>query len=109
MGTSRRYIVRRLVASGLTLLGVSCIIFPMVRLLPGDPVRVIAGLLASAEDVVLSRRQLGLDQPLHVQYSRFLGRAVRGDLGLSARTSEPVMGEITGRLPATLQLALHPL
>ena len=106
MGPFRRYIVQRLVASGLTLLGVSCIIFLMVRLLPGDPARVIAGLLASEEDVVMIRRQLGLDQPLHVQYGRFLVRAVRGDLGLSARTSEPVMREITSRLPATMQLAL---
>jgi peptide/nickel transport system permease protein len=106
MGTFRRYIVQRLVASVLTLLGVSCIIFLMVRLLPGDPARVIAGLLASEEDVVMIRRQLGLDQPLHVQYGRFLLRAGRGDLGLSARTSEPVMREITSRLPATLQLAL---
>jgi len=106
MGTFRRYIVQRLVASGLTLLGVSCIIFLMVRLLPGDPARVIAGLLASEEDVVMIRRQLGLDQPLHIQYGRFLVHAVRGDLGLSARTSEPVMREITSRLPATLQLAL---
>jgi len=106
MGMLRRYIVQRLVASGLTLLGVSCIIFLMVRLLPGDPARVIAGLLASEEDVVMIRRQLGLDQPLHIQYGRFLVHAVRGDLGLSARTSEPVMREITSRLPATLQLAL---
>jgi len=106
MGPFRRYIVQRLVASGLTLLGVSCIIFLMVRLLPGDPARVIAGLLASEEDVVMIRRQLGLDQPLHIQYGRFLVHAVRGDLGLSARTSEPVMREITSRLPATLQLAL---
>ena len=106
MGTFRRYMVQRLVASVLTLLGVSCIVFLMVRLLPGDPARVIAGLLASEGDVVMIRRQLGLDQPLHVQYGRFLIRAVRGDLGLSARTSEPVMREITSRLPATLQLAL---
>ena len=106
MGTFRRYMVQRLVASVLTQLGVSCIVFLMVRLLPGDPARVIAGLLASEGDVVMIRRQLGLDQPLHVQYGRFLIRAVRGDLGLSARTSEPVMREITSRLPATLQLAL---
>ena len=106
MGPFRRYIVQRLVASGLTLLGVSGIIFLMVRLLPGDPARVIAGLLASEEDVVMIRRQLGLDQPLHVQYGRFLVRAGRGDLGLSARTSEPVMRELTRRLPATLRLAL---
>lgn len=106
MGILRRYIVQRLVASGLTLLGVSCIIFLMVRLLPGDPARIIAGLLASEEEVAMIRRQLGLDQPLHVQYGGFLVRAVHGDLGLSARTSEPVMREIIGRLPATLQLAL---
>ena len=106
MGTFRRYIIQRLVAAGFTLLGVSCIVFLMVRLLPGDPARIIAGLLASEEDVRMIRRQLGLDQPLHVQYGRFLVRAVRGDLGLSARTSEPVMREITSRLPATLQLAL---
>ena len=106
MSTFRRYVVQRLVASCLTLLGVSCVIFLMVRLLPGDPARVIAGLLASEEDVVMIRLQLGLDQPLPVQYGRFLIHAVRGDLGLSARTSEPVMREITSRLPATLQLAL---
>jgi len=106
MGTWRRYIVQRLVAAGLTLLGVSCIVFLMVRLLPGDPARVIAGLFASAEDVALVRRQLGLDQAWHVQYSRFLTHAMRGDLGVSARTSEPVMHEIMARLPATLQLAL---
>jgi ABC-type dipeptide/oligopeptide/nickel transport system permease component len=106
MGVLRRSIVQRLVASVLTLLGVSCVIFLLVRLLPGDPARVIAGLLAREEDVVMIRRQLGLDQPLHVQYGRFLVRAGRGDLGLSARTSEPVMRELTRRLPATLRLAL---
>ena len=106
METFRRYIVQRLVASGVTLLGVSCIVFLMVRLLPGDPARVIAGLLATEDDVALMRRQLGLDQPLHVQYSRFLMHAVRGDLGVSARTSEPVIREIGARFPATLQLAL---
>ena len=106
MGTLRRYVIQRLVASGLTLLGVSCIVFVMVRLLPGDPARVIAGLLASEDEVTAVRRQLGLDQALYVQYGRFLARAVRGDLGLSARTSEPVVREIMARLPATLKLAL---
>lgn len=106
MDTFRGYIVQRLVAAGLTLLGVSCIVFLMVRLLPGDPARVIAGLLATEDDVRLMRRQLGLDQPLHVQYGRFLTHAVRGDLGVSARTSEPVLREIGARLPATLQLAV---
>jgi ABC-type dipeptide/oligopeptide/nickel transport system permease component len=78
----------------------------MVRLLPGDPARVIAGLLASEDEVTAVRRQLGLDRALYVQYGRFLVRAVHGDLGLSARTSEPVVREIMARLPATLKLAL---
>jgi peptide/nickel transport system permease protein len=106
MGTLRHYVIHRLVASGLTLFGVSCIVFVMVRLLPGDPARVIAGLLASEEEVTAIRRQLGLDQALYVQYGRFLVRALRGDLGLSARTSESVVRELMARLPATLQLAL---
>jgi len=106
MGTLRPYVIQRLVASGLTLVGVSCIVFVMVRLLPGDPARVIAGLLASEDEVTAVRRQLGLDRTLYVQYGHFLVRAVRGDLGLSARTSEPVVREIMARLPATLQLAL---
>ena len=62
MDTLRRYVIQRLVASGLTLLGVSCSIFVMVRLLPGDPARVIAGLLASEDEVTAVRRQLGLDR-----------------------------------------------
>jgi ABC-type dipeptide/oligopeptide/nickel transport system permease component len=78
----------------------------MVRLLPGDPARVIAGLLASEDEVIAVRRQLGLDQALYVQYGRFLVRAMRGDLGLSARTSEPVVRELMARLPATLILAI---
>jgi peptide/nickel transport system permease protein/oligopeptide transport system permease protein len=106
MGAFRRYFVHRLVASAVTLFGVSFIVFLMVRLLPGDPARVIAGLLASEEDVALIRTQLGLDQPFHVQYGIFLMRALHGDLGLSARTSEPVIREIMVRLPATLELAL---
>src|SRR5215216_556818 len=77
MGTLRRYVIQRLVASGLTLIGVSCIVFVMVRLLPGDPARVIAGLLASEDEVTAVRRQLGLDRALYVQYGHFLARAVR--------------------------------
>src|SRR5262245_27181827 len=106
MNTLRYYFIHRLVATVMTLLGVSFLVFLMVRLLPGDPARVIAGLLASEADVALIRTQLGLDQPLHVQYGRFLARALRGDLGRSARTSEPVLREVMARLPATLKLAL---
>lgn len=105
MNLFRRHLAQRFVASVITLLGVSFIVFLMVRLLPGDPARVIAGLLASEEDVGRIRVELGLDQPLHVQYGIFLARLVRGDLGKSARTSQPVIVELTPRLGATLRLA----
>lgn len=105
MNRFRVYLAQRFVASVITLLGVSVIIFLMVRVLPGDPERVIAGLLASEEDVRLIRVELGFDRPLHVQFGIFLARLVQGDLGKSARTSEPVMDELRPRLRATLKLA----
>ena len=73
MGTFRSYVVQRLVASCLTLLGVSCIIFLMVRLLPGDPARVIAGLLASEEDVIMMRRSSGWTSPCTCSTVAFSG------------------------------------
>jgi len=100
------YIIQRLAAAVPTLLGVAVIVFLMLRLLPGDPARVIAGVLASAEDVEGIRRQLGLDQPLVVQFALFLGGLLRLDLGLSARTSQPVMQEVLARLPYTIELAV---
>ncbi|MBS1253417.1 MAG: Glutathione transport system permease protein GsiC [Anaerolineales bacterium] len=101
-----RYIAQRLLAAVLTLIGVSVIVFVLVRLAPGDPARVIAGLLAAEEDVQRIRVKMGLDQPLPVQYAMFFGRMIQGDLGTSARTREPVLGEVLDRLPATMKLAL---
>ncbi|HEX7593019.1 MAG TPA: nickel ABC transporter permease [Anaerolineae bacterium] len=101
-----RYIEQRLVAATITLFGVTIIVFLMLHLLPGDPARVIAGLLATEEDVAHLRTQLGLNQPLIVQYGNFLGNLLHGNLGISARTSQPVLDEVLARLPATLQLAL---
>lgn len=100
-----RYIVQRLIAALITLIGVSLIIFLLLRLLPGDPARIIAGLLASEEEVERIRVQLALDRPLPVQYVLFFTRLIQGDLGVSARTSQPVLVEIGARLPATLKLA----
>jgi peptide/nickel transport system permease protein len=102
----RRYLAERFVASVVTLLGVSFIVFLMVRVLPGDPARVIAGLLATEADIARIRTDLGLDRPLHVQYAIFLKRLALGNLGVSARTSEPVVRELKPRLAATLRLAL---
>jgi peptide/nickel transport system permease protein len=106
MSLFRQYLAQRLVASAVTLLGVSVIVFLMVRVLPGDPAQVLAGLLATEEDVARLRVDLGLDQPLHVQYAIFLSRLAHGNLGRSARTSQPVLQELTPRLRATLTLAV---
>lgn len=106
MSILRRYLAERFMASVVALLGVSVVVFLMVRLLPGDPGRVIAGLLASEEDVQRIRVELGLDRPLYVQYGIFLARLARGDLGKSARTSQPVAAELGPHLEATLELAV---
>lgn len=100
------HIVRTLLLSLITLFGVSVLIFLMLRVLPGDPARVLAGLDASAEQVDRIRAQLGLDEPLLVQYGSFISGLLQGDLGISARTSRPVALEIIARLPATLTLAV---
>lgn len=101
-----RYIQQRLVAAVITLFGITIIVFLMLHLLPGDPARVIAGLLATEEDVARLRTQLGLNQPLLVQYWNFLSHLLRGDLGVSARTAQPVLTEVMARLPATMELAI---
>src|SRR5690606_30392373 len=99
------HIVRTLLLSLITLFGVSVLIFLMLRVLPGDPARVLAGLDASAEQVDRIRAELGLDRPLVSQYWSFLTGLLQGDLGTSARTSRPVALEIAARMPATLTLA----
>ena len=88
-----------------TLFGVTLIIFFMVRMLPGDPARVLAGLEADQHEVDRIRLQLGLDKPVPVQYALFLAHAVRGDLGRSSVTQAPVVSEIAGRLGPTALLA----
>lgn len=100
------YVARRVLASVPTLWGVATVVFVMARLLPGDPARVIAGVLASPEDVEHIRRQMGLDQPLLVQYGYFMGSLLRLDLGNSAHTNAPVVEEIGSRLPYTVELAV---
>ncbi|HEX7039717.1 MAG TPA: ABC transporter permease [Trueperaceae bacterium] len=99
------YLLQRLVGVAVTVLFVAVTVFLMVRLLPGDPARVIAGVLASQQDVERLRTRLGLDQPLWRQGVIFLGDLVQGDLGTSARTSNSVTVEIGARFPATLTLA----
>lgn len=100
------YMSHRLVASVITLLGVAFLVVALVQLLPGDPARVIAGLQAGQEEVDRIRATLGLDRPLLVQYGFFIDGLLHGDMGVSARTNNPVASEILTRLPFTLELAV---
>ncbi|MDI7250472.1 MAG: ABC transporter permease [Bacillota bacterium] len=100
------YVIRRLVAILPVLLGISIIVFLIMHLIPGDPVLVMLGEKASPERAEELRRALGLYDPLHVQYGRFLLRALQGDLGRSIRTQEMVTREIAVRFPATLELTI---
>lgn len=100
------YVARRALTGVPTLWGVATVVFVMARLLPGDPARVIAGVLASPEDVENIRHQMGLDQPLWVQYLDFLGSLLHFNLGTSAHTGAPVLEEIGSRVPYTVELAV---
>ena len=101
-----QYVIKRLLSTIPVLIGISLLLFFMLRMLPGDPAQVLAGQMASQEDIELIRHQLGLDRPIHVQYAFFLGRLARFDLGRSARTQNPVTEEIWARLPNTMLLAV---
>jgi len=101
-----QYILKRLLSTIPVLLGISLLLFFMLRMLPGDPAQVLAGQMASPEDIEMIRHQLGLDRPIHIQYVAFLGRLCRLDLGRSARTQNPVLEEIWARLPNTILLAV---
>lgn len=100
------YVVRRLIQAALILLGVSFITFLLLYVLPADPVRQIAGRSATAQTVENIRKQLGLDQPFLVQYARYLGGLLQGDLGRSYLQKTQVADLIASRLPATLLLML---
>ncbi|MCK5162227.1 MAG: ABC transporter permease [Desulfobacula sp.] len=100
------FLLKRLLAIIPVLLGITLLLFFMLRMLPGDPAQVLAGQMASPQDVEMIRTQLGLDQPVYIQYASFLNRLVHLDLGLSARTQNPVIQEIWARLPNTILLSL---
>ena len=101
-----QYTVRRLLLAIPTLFGVTLLVFSMLRMLPGDPAQAMAGVHATQEYVEQVRRTLGLDQPLYVQYGRFMAGLFRGDLGTSIRTGLPVSREVWSRLIPTLELTL---
>jgi len=100
-----RYLARRLALTIPVLLGVATLVFALIHLIPGDPAQAMLGEEASEQDVQALRERLGLDRPLLQQYGGFLRGTLRGDLGRSLRTDEPVTQAILDRLPATLELA----
>nr|MDQ3590256.1 ABC transporter permease [Actinomycetota bacterium] len=98
------FIGRRILQIIPVLLGVSIIVFFMVRAIPGDPAQILLGQTATQEQVQAMRAQMGLDKPVPVQYVLFLRDAFTGDLGESIVTGRPVTVELMARLPATLEL-----
>lgn len=101
-----RYLVVRLYSMAVTLLGLTVLVFLMLRLIPGTVVEQMIGAdaVVSQQMVDQLKRFFGLDQPWHVQYARWLGQLLQGDLGLSWRTGKPVLTLILERLPVTLEL-----
>lgn len=99
-----RYIAQRLLFSIPVFLGVVTIVFLVVRVLPGDPAQAALGDYASKEAVEALREKMGLNDPLPVQYVRFLTDLLRGDLGKSMITSSPISDQIAHNLPYTLEL-----
>ncbi len=101
-----RFILRRFLSLIPTVLGISILVFFMIHLIPGDPAEMMLGERASEESLKQLREQLGLNEPLYVQYGLFMSRLVRGDLGRALRTNEKITTEIMQRFPATIELSL---
>ncbi len=104
--TMGQYVARRAFLSVFLLLGVSVLVFSIMHMAPGDPVMMVAGLEAPPEVVEAIRKEWGFDQPIHVQYFRWLRRAVVLDFGISLTTRERVSFMILSRVPNTLKLNL---
>jgi peptide/nickel transport system permease protein len=100
-----RFLARRLLLTIPVLLGVATLVFSLIHLIPGDPVQAMLGETATQQDVEELRRRLGLDRPLAEQYVSYLRSLLRGDLGVSMRTGQPVTTQIFERMPATMELA----
>src|SRR5882724_11283295 len=99
-----RYLLRRLLLLVPVLLGVSVVVFLVLHLSPGDPAEIMLGSQATQEDVARLRAALGLDEPLPMQYVRWMGHVLQGDLGRSIRMRQPVLPEVLIRFRATLLL-----
>ena len=100
------FAVRRLVQTVVVLLGVTLVVFVLIHLVPGDPVKLALGTRYDRGTYLALRHRAGLDRSLPVQYVTYLAHAVTGDLGVSFRSGLPVTSTVAGRLPATISLAV---
>lgn len=100
----RRYVLRRMLALVLIVIGVTVITFSILHLVPGDPVEIMAGPRVTPERVEAIRARFGLDQPIYIQYFHWFSRIVQGDFGTSITTGMPAGTLIFARLPYTLML-----
>lgn len=99
------YVAKRVLGVVPVLIVISLVSFALIKLIPGDPAAVLAGTGASRDDIEQIRRQMGLDRPLHVQYARYVERALGGSFGRSVRTTRLVTVEITQGFSNTFELA----
>jgi len=100
------FLARRLLLGILTLFGVILITFILVRVVPSDPAAQWVGGRATSEQVEAARKELGLDKPIYVQLGRYIRDLLKGNLGYSLMTHQPVIKELKNRFPATLELVL---
>ncbi|WP_404350272.1 nickel ABC transporter permease [Sutcliffiella horikoshii] len=100
------FLIKRLVQMIPVLIGVTLVVFLIMQMVPGDPAVLLAGEGASNETIEEIRTQLGLNQPLYIQYFDYLTNIFKGDLGVSIKNNKPVLDEIMVRLPITMELAL---
>ena len=104
-----KYIIRRLLGAIPVLFGLSIVVFAVVHLIPGDPIRSLLGQHATPELVAEIRARMGLDRPLYEQYLIYLGQLLSGDLGKSVVNNRTVIDELASRFPATIELTLGAL
>ncbi len=102
-----QFIVRRLIQTIPVVIGVTMLVFSLMHLIPGDPAQIIAGEVAPEAQVEAIRERLGLNDPLHVQYGRYMSNLLQGDLGQSVRSSRSVVDEIKPRIGITMRLAIY--
>jgi len=102
----RYYVLRRLLLSVLVLLGVCIITFTLARIVPSNPAMMWVGSHPTAEQIARARQELGLNEPLHIQFFIYMAHMLRGDFGVSIRTHDEVLHDIAAFLPASLELIL---